>query len=47
MIQLRVGRIDATVPGPLGAPKSNDTFTTAKAVFANAGFNQTEMIQAV
>lgn len=47
MIELRAGRIDAIGPGPLGVPQPNDTFVTAKATFANAGFNQTDMIQAV
>jgi hypothetical protein len=47
MIQLKVGRIDATVAGPFGVPGPGDFFTSQKAAFANAGFNQTEMIQAV
>jgi Peroxidase len=47
MIQLKAGRIDATVPGPSGVPKPNDSFDIAKAAFANAGFSQTDMIQAV
>jgi hypothetical protein len=47
MIQLKAGRIDAIGPGPSGVPQPNDTFVTAKRAFANAGFNQTDMIQAV
>jgi hypothetical protein len=47
MIQLKAGRVDAMGPGPLGVPKPNDSLATAKAAFANAGFNQKDMIQAV
>ncbi|KAH8815517.1 heme peroxidase [Xylogone sp. PMI_703] len=46
-IPLRVGRIDATGPGPAGVPKPTDSFEFALDAFATAGFNQSEMIQAV
>jgi hypothetical protein len=47
MIQLRAGRIDATGPGPFGVPLPSDSVATQLAAFENAGFTQTEMIQAV
>jgi hypothetical protein len=47
MIQLKAGRIDATTPRPSSVPQPNDSFDLAKAAFANAGFSQTDMIQAV
>jgi Peroxidase len=47
MIQLKVGRIDATEAGPFGVPGPSDSVATQAAAFANAGFSQTEMIQAV
>ncbi|TVY15916.1 WSC domain-containing protein [Lachnellula arida] len=47
MIQLKVGRIDATVAGPTGVPRPEDSLEIATAAFAKAGLNQTEMIQAV
>jgi hypothetical protein len=43
----RVGRIDAAGPGPLGVPGPTDPFNVALAAFNNAGFTQTQMIQAV
>ena len=47
MIKLRAGRIDATIAGPSGVPGPGDSVVSQKAAFANAGFSQTEMIQAV
>jgi len=47
MIQLRAGRIDATKAGPTGVPDPSNSNATLLAIFANAGMNQTEMIQAV
>jgi hypothetical protein len=47
MIQLRAGRIDASGPGPSGVPTPSESFPQQLAAFANAGFSQTEMIQAV
>ncbi|KAF4637778.1 hypothetical protein G7Y89_g297 [Cudoniella acicularis] len=46
-LPLRVGRMDAAGPGPSGVPKPTDGFAVAKAAFAQAGFSQSEMIQAV
>ena len=46
-ITLRAGRVDANGPGPSGVPGPTDSFDFAKAAFANAGFNQSDMIQAV
>ncbi|RFU35541.1 hypothetical protein B7463_g815, partial [Scytalidium lignicola] len=46
-LPLRVGRIDATQAGPSGVPTPSDTLEFATAAFARAGFNQSEMIQAV
>ncbi|RDL35895.1 uncharacterized protein BP5553_06507 [Venustampulla echinocandica] len=46
-IPLRVGRIDATGPGPAGVPGPTDNIEFATAAFAKAGFSQSEMIQAV
>jgi hypothetical protein len=47
MIQLRAGRIDASGPGPFGVPGPSESFPQQLAAFTNAGFSQTEMIQAV
>lgn len=47
LVKLRAGRIDATVAGPTGVPKPEDGLASATTAFAKAGFNQTEMIQAV
>ena len=47
MIELRVGRIDATGPGPFGVPTPSESFPQQLAAFTNAGFSQTDMIQAV
>ncbi len=46
-IQLKVGRTDATKAGPSGVPQASDSATVAQTAFANAGFSQSEMIQAV
>ncbi len=46
-LPLRAGRIDATGPGPAGVPQANDSLAVATAAFANAGFSQADMIQAV
>ncbi|KAH8676486.1 heme peroxidase [Tricladium varicosporioides] len=46
-IPLRVGRMDATGPGPAGVPGPLDSLDFAKAAFAKAGFSQGEMIQAI
>ena len=46
-VDLRVGRVDATGPGPSGVPQPQDSLTSQTAAFGNAGFNATEMIQAV
>ncbi|TAQ86696.1 generic peroxidase [Chlorociboria aeruginascens] len=46
-LPLRVGRIDATGPGPAGVPTPSDSLDFATAAFATAGFSQAEMIQAV
>ena len=46
-LPLRVGRIDATGPGPAGVPGPADTFAFSLAAFNRAGFSQSEMIQAV
>jgi hypothetical protein len=47
LIQLRVGRVDATKAGPSGVPGPFDSLAVATAAFANAGFSRTDMIQAV
>jgi hypothetical protein len=47
MIQLKVGRIDATAAGAFGVPGPGDGLASQKADFARAGFSPTEMIQAV
>ena len=47
MIQLKVGRIDATKAGPPGVPGPSDSVAVQAAAFANAGFSKTEMITAV
>jgi len=47
MMELRVGRIDATSAGPPGVPQPLDSLVSQRAAFARAGMNQTEMIQAV
>jgi hypothetical protein len=47
LIKLRAGRVDATGPGPSGVPGPFDSLAVATAAFAKAGFNQSEMIQAV
>jgi len=47
MIQLRAGRMDATVAGPYGVPNATDGIKSQLAVFANAGFSKAEMITAV
>lgn len=47
LIKLRAGRVDATGPGPSGVPGPFDDLTFATNAFAAAGFNQTEMIQAM
>ena len=47
MIQLKVGRIDATAAGAFGVPGPGDGLVSQKADFARAGFSPTEMIQAV
>ncbi|EUC58587.1 manganese peroxidase [Rhizoctonia solani AG-3 Rhs1AP] len=45
---MRAGRIDATEPGPEGGvPEPKDNINKLLAKFANAGFNQTDMIQMV
>ncbi|EHL00180.1 putative L-ascorbate peroxidase 6 [Glarea lozoyensis 74030] len=46
-LPLRVGRVDATGPGPAGVPGPADTFAFALAAFNRAGFSQSEMIQAM
>ncbi len=46
-LPLRVGRIDATGPGPAGVPGPGDGYAFALAAFNRAGFSQQEMIQAV
>jgi hypothetical protein len=43
----RVGRVDAPGPGPSGVPVPTDTLAVTTAAFKNAGFTQTQMIQAV
>lgn len=47
MMQLRVGRIDATSAGPTGVPEAHQSLNSHRAAFAKAGMSQTEMIQAV
>jgi hypothetical protein len=46
-LKLKAGRVDATVPGPFGVPTPSDFLNVTIAAFANAGFSQTDMIQAV
>ncbi|KAG8713370.1 hypothetical protein FRC09_018806, partial [Ceratobasidium sp. 395] len=47
-LAMKAGRIDATGPGPEGrVPKPSDPAPTMIQKFANAGFNQQEMIQMV
>ncbi|KAG9236919.1 putative L-ascorbate peroxidase 6 [Amylocarpus encephaloides] len=46
-IPLRVGRMDATGPGPAGVPGPTDSLAFAQAAFTKAGFTNSEMIQAV
>lgn len=47
MMALKIGRIDATAAGPTGVPGPEDGIISQRADFARAGFNNTEMIQAV
>ncbi|KAH6671975.1 heme peroxidase [Halenospora varia] len=47
LIKLKVGRIDATGPGPEGVPKPTDDLNTTLTAFEKAGFSQTEAIQSV
>lgn len=47
LIKLKVGRIDATGPGPEGVPKPTDDLNSTLTAFAKAGFSQTEAIQSV
>lgn len=46
-LALRVGRIDATGPGPAGVPGPSDSLAFAQAAFTKAGFTQAEMIQSM
>lgn len=46
-IKLRAGRVDAQGPGPTGVPGPADSLAFAATAFANAGFSQSDMIQAV
>lgn len=46
-IKLRVGRIDATGPGPAGVPEPTTDLDTTLATFSKAGFSQSEAIAAV
>jgi hypothetical protein len=46
-LPLRVGRIDATGPGPTGVPGPADSLSFAQVAFKNAGFSNVEMIQAM
>ncbi|EHK98403.1 putative L-ascorbate peroxidase 6 [Glarea lozoyensis 74030] len=47
LLPLRMGRIDATGPGPAGVPGPADTLAFSLAAFNRAGFSQAEMIQSI
>ncbi|KAH6886825.1 heme peroxidase [Thelonectria olida] len=46
-VPLRMGRIDATKPGPSGVPKPDQNLKSSMAAFTKAGFSQKEMIALV
>jgi len=46
-IPFRIGRVDATGPNPVGAPRPEQDLATFKSQFATAGFNTTDMIKLV
>ncbi|RYC59987.1 hypothetical protein CHU98_g6227 [Xylaria longipes] len=47
LIPFRAGRVDATEAGPSGVPEPQHDLSTHEAIFANAGFNVTDMIAMV
>ena len=47
LLKLRVGRIDATGPGPTGVPTPVDDLNTTLTAFSKAGFSQSEAIGSV